>query len=162
MIVSWSLKIIDQLMTMNIFVNVLLRTSSRCQFFNLFQLFLNKIFNDQLFRRRRQFIERSIFLTRQNNWWQRVFQNSFKSREKEFWIIIAETDRRIAWKTCKQKSIYISFEKWKTMKSKTTFFDRYKNNFDINDCDEWFFWLLFSLFAFEKEIELSATTLFVI
>ena len=33
-------------------VNVLFCTSSRCQSFNLSQLFFNKILNDQLFRRR--------------------------------------------------------------------------------------------------------------
>ena len=69
-----------------------------------------------------------------------------------------ETDRRIAWKTCKRKSICIFFKKWKAMKSKKIFSDRCKNDLDINDCDEWFFWFLFSLFAFEKEIERSATT----
>ena len=48
------------------------------------------------------------------------------------------------------------------MKSKTTFFDWCKNDLDINDCDEWFFWLFFSLLVFEEEIKLSTTTLFII
>ena len=75
---------------------------------------------------------------------------------------MTEADRRIARKTYKRKSICISFKKWKTIKSKTTFFDRYKDDLNINDCDEWFFWLFFSLFVFEKKIELSAITLSVI
>ena len=76
--------------------------------------------------------------------------------------MIIKANRRIARKTCKRKSIYISFEKWKAIKSKTTFFDRCKNNLNINDCDEWLFWLFFSLFVFEKKIELSTTTFSVI
>ena len=48
------------------------------------------------------------------------------------------------------------------MKLKATFFNRCKDNFNINDCDEWLFWLSLSLFIFEKEIEFSATTLFAI
>ena len=75
---------------------------------------------------------------------------------------MTKTDWRIARKTCREKSICISFEKWKIMNLKMTFFDRCKNDLDINDCDKWFFWLLFSMFIFEKEIELSTTTLFII
>ena len=102
---------------------------------------------------------KSFFSTRRNNWWRRISRNSFKSQEKKFWIITTETNRRIARKTCKRESICIFFEKWKAMKLKTTFFDRCKDDLDINDCDEWFFWLFLSLLVFEKEIEFSTTTL---
>ena len=44
------------------------------------------------------------------------------------------------------------------MKSETTFFNWCKNDLDINDCDEWFFWLFLSLFIFEKEIKFLTTT----
>ena len=104
-----------------------------------------------------------IFLsTPRDNWWRWVSRSSLKSREKKLWIVMTETDQRIARKTYKRKLIYIFFKKWKGMKLKTTFFDRCKNDLDINDCDEWFFWLFFSLFVFEKEIKLSTTTLFII
>ena len=63
-------------------------------------------------------------------------------------------------KVCKQKSICTFFEKWKTIKLKTIFFDRCKNDLNINDCDEWFFWLFLSLLIFEEEIEFSTTTFF--
>ena len=107
-------------------------------------------------------LNEASFSTQRNNWWRRTFRSSFKSREKEFWIVMTEANLRIARKAYKRKSTYIFFEKWKVMKSETTFFDRCKNDFDINDCDEWSFWLFFSLFVFEKEIELSTTTLSVI
>ena len=75
---------------------------------------------------------------------------------------MTKINRRIARKACKRKLICIFFEKWKAMKLKTTFFNRCKNDLDINDCDEWFFWLFFSLFIFEKKIKLSTITLSVI
>ena len=74
---------------------------------------------------------------------------------------MTEINRRIARKICKRKSTCISFKKWKAMKLKTTFFNWCKDDFNINDCDEWLFWLFFSLFVFEKEIKLSATTFFI-
>ena len=48
------------------------------------------------------------------------------------------------------------------MKSEKTFFDRCKNDLDINDCDEWFFWFFFFLLVFEEEIGRLTTTLFTI
>ena len=96
--------------------------------------------------------------TRQNNWWRRASRSSFRSREKKFWIVMTEADRRIARKACRRESACTFFEKWKTMKSKKTFSDRCKSDFDIDGCDEWFFWFLFSLFVFEKEIKRSAAT----
>ena len=101
---------------------------------------------------------KSSFLIWRNNWWRRVSRNTFKSREKEFWIVTTKTDQRIARKAYKRKSTCIFFEKWKAMKSEMIFFDRCKNDLDINDCDEWFFWLFLSLFIFEKEIELLTIT----
>ena len=46
------------------FVNVLLCISSRYQSFNVFQLFFNKIFNNQSFRQRRRFIKQIISFDR--------------------------------------------------------------------------------------------------
>ena len=109
-IVFWLLKTIDQLIAMDIFINVLFRISSYCQFFSLFQLLFNKTFNDQLFRQRRRFIKWSIFLTWRNNWWRRISRNSFKSREKKLWIIMIKANQRIARKVYKRKSTYIFFE----------------------------------------------------
>ena len=48
------------------------------------------------------------------------------------------------------------------MKLKTTFLNECNDDFNINDCDEWFFWLFISLFIFEEKIELSTTTLSII
>ena len=96
--------------------------------------------------------------TRRDNWWRRASRSSFKSREKKFEVVMTEADRRIARKICKRKSTCTFFEKWKAMKSEATFFDRCKNDLDINDCDEWFFWFFFSLFIFKKEIKRSTTT----
>ena len=110
-IVFWLLKTIDQLIAMDIFINVLFRISSYCQFFSLFQLLFNKTFNDQLFRRRQRFIKWSIFLTWRNNWWRRISRNSFKSREKKLWIIMIKANQRIARKVYKRKSTCIFFEK---------------------------------------------------
>ena len=159
MIVFWSLKIIDQLMTMSIsstFYFVFYHVVNLSIFFNYFSIKFSMIncFDDD-----DDLSNKSFFLTRQNNWWRRIFRNSFKSWKKELWIVTTKANRRIARKVCKWKSICIFFEKWKAIKSKTTFFDRCKNDFNINDCDKWFFWLFLFLFIFKKEIELSATTL---
>ena len=95
-----------------------------------------------------------VFLSIQrNNWWRRVSRNSFKSRKEKFWIVMTKANRRIARKACKRESICIFFEKWKVMKSKATFFNRRKNDLNINGCDEWFFWFSFSLLVFEEEIK---------
>ena len=106
--------------------------------------------------------DETFLSTRQNNWWRQASRSSFKSREEKLWIVMIKADRRIARKACKWKSTYISFRKWKVMNSKTTFFDRCKNNLDINDCNKWSFWLFFSLLVFEEKIELSTITFFVI
>ena len=126
-------------------------------FFNYFSIKLSMIscFDDD-----GDLSNKSFFSTQQNNWWRRVFRSLFKSRKEKFWIVTTKADRRIARKVCKRKIACIFFEKWKAMKLKATFFNQYKDNFDINDCDEWLFWLFLSLFVFEEEIEFSATTLF--
>ena len=162
MIVSWSLKIIDQLMAMNIsstFYFVLHHVANFSVFLNYSSVKLSMIScsddDDDL-------SNESSFSARRDNWWWRVFRSTLKSREEEFWIVTAEADRRIARKACKRKSTCIFFEEWKAMKLKAIFFDRCKNNLDIDDCDEWFFWLLLSLLAFEEKIEFSATTLFAV
>ena len=101
----------------------------------------------------------SSLSTRKINRWQQVFRSSLRPREEEFKIIMTETNRRIARKACRRKSTYTFFEKWKAMKSKATFSNKCKNDLDINSCDEWLFWLSFSLLVFEEEIKLSAATL---
>ena len=136
MIVFWSLKIIDQSMTMNIlstFYFVLHHVVNLSVFFNYFsvKLLMISCFDDD-----DDLLNKSFLLIRRNNWWRQVSRNSFKSREKKFWIITTETNRRITQKICKRKFVCIFFEKWKTIKLKTTFFDWYKDDLDINDCDE--------------------------
>ena len=159
MIVLWSLKIIDQSMTMSIsstFYFVLHHVVNFSIFFNYFSIKLLMIncFDDD-----DDLLNKSFFSTRRNNWWRQVSRSLFRSRKKKFWIVTTEADWRIAQKICKREFACIFFEKWKTMKSKMTFFDRCKDDLDINDCDEWFFWLFLSLLIFKKEIELSTTTL---
>ena len=136
MIVSWSLKIIDQSMTMSIsstFYFVLHHVVNLLIFLNYFSIKFSMI---NCFDNNNDLLNESFLSTRWNNWWRRVFRNLFKSREKKFWVIATKTDQRIAQKVYKWKSTCIFFEKWKMMKSETTFFDRCKNDFDINDCDE--------------------------
>ena len=58
-------------------------------------------------------------------------------------ISAIKTDQRITQKVCKRKFIFKSFENSKVMKVKTTFFDNDKSNFNINDCDDRFFDLIF-------------------
>ena len=162
MIVSWSLKIIDQSMTMNIsstFYFIFHHVINLSIFFNYFliKFLIISCFDDD-----DDLLNKSSFSTRRNNWWQRVFRSTFKSREKKFWIVTTKTNQRIARKACRRKSTYTFFKEWKTMKLKTIFFDRCKNDLNINDCDEWFFWLLLSLFVFEEKIEFSAITFFAI
>ena len=159
MIIFWSLKIIDQSMTMSIsstFYFVLHHVVNLSVFFNYFLIKLSMIncFDDD-----DNLSNESSLSTRQDNWWRRVSRNSFRSRKEKLWIVMTEADRRIARKACKRESTCTFFRKWKVMKSETIFFDRCKNDLDINDCDEWFFWLLLSLLVFKKEIKLSATTL---
>ena len=136
MIVSWLLKIIDQSMTMSIssiFYFVLHHVVNFSTFFNYFlieSLMINCSDDDD------DLSNKSFLLTRRDNWWRRVFRNSFKLREKELWIVTAEADRRIARKICKWEFACTFFEKWKMMKSETIFFDRCKDDLDINDCDK--------------------------
>ena len=158
MIVFWSLKIIDQSMTMNIsstFYFVFYHVVNLLTFFNYFLIKFSMIncFDDD-----NDLLNKSFFSTQRINRWQQIFRNSFRSREEKFEIVMTETNWRIARKVCKQKSIYIFFEKWKMIKSKTTFSNECKSDFNINSCDEWFFWLFFFLIIFKKKIKLSATT----
>ena len=139
MIVLWSLKIIDQSMTMNISSTsyfVLHHVINLSIFLNYFSIKLSMIScsddDDDL-------SNESFFSIQQDNWWRRVSRNTLKSREEKFWIVTIEADRRITRKACKRESACTFFEKWKTMKLKMIFFDRCKNDLDINDCDEWFF-----------------------
>ena len=160
MIVSWSLKITDQSMTMNISPTsyfVFHHVINFSTFFNYFSIKFSMISCSD---GDGDLSNKSFLSTRRNNWWRRVSRSTLRSQEKKFWIITIKADRRIARKTCKRKSTCIFFEKWKAMKSKAIFFDRCKSDLDISDCDEWFFWLSLSLLVFKKEIEFSATTLF--
>ena len=158
MIVSWSLKIIDQSMTMNILSTsyfVLHHVVNFSVFLNYFSIKLSMI---NCFDGDDDLSNELFFSTRRDNWWRRISRNSFKSQKEEFWIVTTKTDRRIAQKACRRESTCIFFKKWKVMKSEATFSDRCKNNLDTDGCDEWFFWLFLSLFVFEKEIEFSAIT----
>ena len=65
------------------------------------------------------------------------------SSEETFEISITEIDQRIARKVCKREFVFKFFENLKAMKAKTTFFDSDKNDFNINNCDERFFDLIF-------------------
>ena len=159
MIVSWSLKIIDQLMAMNIlptFYFVLHHVVNLSVFLNYFSIKLSMI---SCFDGDDDLSNESFLSTRRDNWWRRISRSSLKSREKKSWVVTTKADRRIAQKACKRKLTCIFFGKWKAMKSKATFSDWCKNDLDTNDCDEWFFWLFLSLFVFEEEIEFSTTTL---
>ena len=65
------------------------------------------------------------------------------SSKKASEISIIKIDRRIARKICKREFVFKSFENLKAMKAKTTFFDSNESDFDINDCDERLFDLIF-------------------
>ena len=65
------------------------------------------------------------------------------SSKKELKISATEADRRNAQKVCKRKSVFKFFENSKVMKAETTFFDSDKNDFNINNCDERLFDLIF-------------------
>ena len=159
MIVSWSLKIIDQSMTMSIPPTsyfVLHHVVNFSIFFNYSSIRLSMI---NCSDGDGDLLNESFLSTRQNNWWRRISRSSFRSQEEKLWIVATEANRRIARKACKQEFACTFFEKWKAMKLKTTFFDRCKDNLDINDCNEWFFWLFLFLLAFEEKIKFSTTTL---
>ena len=149
-------------MTMNIsstFYFVLHHVVNFSVFFNYFSI---KFLMINCFDGDDNLLNESFFSTRQDNWWRRISWSSFKSWKEKFWIVTTKVNRRIARKACKRKFACTFFEEWKAMKLKATFFNQCKGDFDINDCDEWFFWLFLSLFVFEEEIEFSATTLFAV
>ena len=159
MIVSWPLKTTDQSMTMNIsptsyfVLHHVINLSAFPNYFSIKSSMTSCSDGDD------DLSNESFLSTQRNNWWRRVSRSTLRSREEKLWVVATKTDRRIARKACKRKSTCIFFEKWKAMKSKTIFFDRCKNDLDIDGCDEWLFWLFLSLLVFEEEIEFSTTTL---
>ena len=139
MIVSWPLKTTDQSMTMNILPTsyfVLHHVINFSVFSNYFSIKFSMI---NCFNGDNDLSDESFLSTRRDNWWRRVSRSSLRSREKEFWIVTTKADRRIARKACKRESTCTFFEKWKVMKSETTFSNRCKNDLDTDGCDEWFF-----------------------
>ena len=65
------------------------------------------------------------------------------SSEKKSKISIIKANRRIARKVRKREFVFKSFENSKAMKAETTFFDSDKNDFNINNCNERIFDLIF-------------------
>ena len=65
------------------------------------------------------------------------------SSEEKSRISVIKADRRIARKVRRRKSVFKSFKNLKAMKAKTTFFNSDKSDFNINDCDERIFDLIF-------------------
>ena len=81
----------------------------------------------------------------------------FISSKKESRISATETNRRIARKICRRKSVFKSFKNLKTMKAKTTFFDSDKNDFNINNCDKRFFDLILVWLVLDEAFNLIST-----
>ena len=65
------------------------------------------------------------------------------SSEEKFEISAIKINRRIARKICRREFVFKFFENSKAMKAKTTLFDNNKNDFNINNCDERLFDLIF-------------------
>ena len=65
------------------------------------------------------------------------------SLKEESRISATKTDQRIVRKVYKREFVFKLFKNSKAMKAKTTFFDNDKSDFDINDCDERLFDLIF-------------------
>ena len=126
-------------------------------FILFFIQFSAKVLNNQLFWRRRWFIKRSILSKRWNNCRQSNSWSFLMSLEKKLKISTIKTDRRIARKVCKRKSVFKSFENSKAIKAKTTLFDNDKSNFNINDCDEELFDLILVWLVFDKAFNLIST-----
>ena len=88
-------------------------------------------------------------------------RSSFMSSKKESRISATKTNRRIARKICRRKSVFKSFENSKAMKAKTTLFDSDKDDLNINDCDEQLFDLILVWFVFDEALNsVSAVTIF--
>ena len=104
------------------------------------------------------------FLSKRWNNCRRLNSRSFfMSSEEKSKISTIKTDWRIARKICKRKSVFKFFKNSKAMKVKTTFFDSDKSDFNINDCDERLFDLIFIWLVFDKTFDLiSAITIFAI
>ena len=63
--------------------------------------------------------------------------------QKKSRILITEINQRIARKVCRRESVFKFFENLKAIKVKITLFDSDKNDFNINDCNERLFNLIF-------------------
>ena len=91
---------------------------------------------------------------RWNNCRRSKSRNFLMLLKEEFEISATETNRRIARKIRKQEFVFKFFKNLKTMKAKTTFFDSDKNDFNINNCDERFFDLIFIWLVLDKALDL--------